>query len=374
MIKNINNCLTWSLFVREQFDIMVVGGGLVGSLLAVVLSGLGLKIGLVEKKPIHEILSFKDDRAIALSFDNFKYIQNFLGSENQIEGERILKIITQEGVHGPCVNFEKENVFFGMNVFNQSLKTQIYKKLLPDSGVKVFNEQGAISSKLILAADGRNSDFSSKVNQKHINIDYKQTAFAATLKLKNGLCGVAYERFLKTGPIALLPLPDNKASLIWSLEENLRNEITNDSLMSFLRIHLEGITQDFEIINQAWFPLSAQITFPPYCQGLLLMGDAAHAMHPVAGQGFNLAVRNIKVLEEVIKKYLSLGLDIGSVLMLEDYWKKSRPNVVNTMTLTHGLIRLFDLESKSFGFFRKMGMRIFEKSDNFKKMSSGFSS
>lgn len=360
--------------MRQQFDVMIVGGGLVGSFLSVVLSCLGLKIALVEKKLIDEILSFKDERAIALSFDNFEYIQNLLGPKNKIEGERILKIITQEGVHGPCVNFEKENVFFGVNVFNQSLKTQIYKKLLSDGLVSVFQSDDGLVSKLTIAADGRNSGFVSRVNQKHVHIDYKQTAFAATLGLKKSLFGVAYERFLKTGPIALLPLPDNKASLIWSLEEVLKDEVAGDSLMSFLKIHLEGIVGDFEIINQAWFPLSAQLTFPPYIQGLLLMGDAAHAMHPVAGQGFNLAVRNIKALEGVVQKYLSLGLDIGSILMLEDYWKKARPNVVNTMTLTHSLIRIFDLESKSFGFFRKMGMRIFEKSNHLKKIASRFSS
>ena len=366
--------------MMEKFDIVIAGCGIIGGILALALNKQDLKVAVVEKKNLADLNAGQDYRATALSFGNFLYLQEILEQDPRFLGAQIRKILAEDGILGPKVNFCADEfasgAYFGVNVPNQILKTVIYDHLFK-SKISFFEntsfEKANIEAKLIIAADGRNSGFAHQIPSQKFNIDYHQTAYVATLALEKPI-DTAYERFFKTGPIALLPLPSNQASLIWSLENHLI-EPMKENLKEFVHIHLEGIVEDdFEILSQGYFPLQASFILPPYIKGLLLMGDAAHGMHPVAGQGLNLGVRNIRELTQLTQKYVSLGLDIGSESLLQEYWKNTKGHVLGLMGATHGLIRIFDFESKMISSFKKLGMRIFEKSQSIKKTAAYFAS
>ena len=363
-----------------RFDIAIVGCGLIGGILALALNKLGLKIAVIEKKSLVDLSSGKDYRASALSFGNFRYIQEIVENDARFSGSPIKKILAEDGILGPKINFSADDLspgsYFGINVPNEILKTVVYEHLYKTQ-ISFFQnttlEEINLESKLTIAADGRNSKFINQLSSEKFNIDYDQTAYVATLQLRKPI-DIAYERFFKTGPIALLPLPLNQASLIWSLENHLIVSM-KENLKEFIQIHLEGVLEnDFDILYQGYFPLKACFVLPPYSHRLLLMGDAAHSMHPVAGQGLNLGVRNIKELVQLTQRYLSSGLDIGSENFLQEYWGNTKGNVFALMSSTHGLIRLFDFESKMVSSFKRLGMRIFEKSETLKKTAAYFAS
>jgi ubiquinone biosynthesis UbiH/UbiF/VisC/COQ6 family hydroxylase len=363
-----------------KFDIVIVGCGMVGGILALGLENLGLKIAVVEQTTLLNLAKSIDHRAVAISFGNFQYIKNLFGDDPRFLGAEIKKIVAEDGVLGEKVTFCAHDISpdnpFGVNVLNQTFKPILYEKL-EKSSITFFENADfhalGLESKLTIAADGRNSEFKNNVDAKVFHVNYNQTAYVATLQLKTQI-DTAYERFFKTGPIALLPLPGHQASLIWSLENDL-SDFDEALLKDFILIHLENILQeDFDILYQAKFPLSANFLLPPYGDRLLLIGDAAHAMHPVAGQGFNLGIRNVRSLVDITQKYLNLGLEIGSNSFLKEYWRETRPHVLGLMSSTHGLIRLFDLESKLMTPFKKIGMRMIEKSDIFKKIAARFAS
>lgn len=368
---------------------------MVGGVLLLALEKLNLKIAVIEQKSFIDLKSGKDYRATALSSGNFDFLMKLFDQDARFLGANISNIITEDGILGPKVTFSADNLSvktFGVNVPNQILKTIVYEKLSHLSNYTffenvniremkentVFFDSGEeLTAKLIIAADGRNSIFRKYVSSRLMNIDYQQTAYVATLQLSKQL-NASYERFFKTGPIALLPLPGNRASLIWSLEKEfaeMGKGFDREALKNYIQIHLEGIVEeDFDIVYEAWFPLSAHFFIPPYDKRLLLMGDAAHAMHPVAGQGFNLSVRNTRCLIEIIEEYQRLGLDMGSGTFLSQYWQSTKTNVFGLLASTHFLIRIFGLESKLIEILKKTGMRLVENSSFIKKKAILFAS
>ena len=362
--------------------ILVVGCGPVGALLAIFLDKIGFQVTIHDLKNKQEILSLKDHRATALSKGNLDFLKQTFGGNPLLEGALIKRILTQDGILGPQIKFEscKKSInSFGENIENSCLKAVIYDYLFSKTQVQFETTlPNTEDFALTIAADGKNSVFKPFATGKIFEHDYGHDACVSTLKM-NAPLDVAYERFFKTGPIAVLPLKNNQASLIWSLENKFARILKEKSASEFLEIlniHLEGILEKktYEITTKTWFPLKANFILPPYGKQLLFMGDSANSMHPVAGQGLNLSIRNIRIFVELAKKHMDLGLDIGSQTFLETYWKEARLQVLPLLAATHSLVKIFDFESKSLNIVKKIGLNLLEKSPTFKAIATRFAS
>jgi 2-octaprenyl-6-methoxyphenol hydroxylase len=173
--------------------------------------------------------------------------------------------------------------------------------------------------------------------------------------------GEAHENFLPAGPFAVLPLPGNRSSLVWTEEERLAQRLmagNDEDFTQALRSRLGKHLGDIRLVGaRQAYRLSMMIAKSFIGRRIALVGDAAHVIHPLAGLGFNLGMRDIAALAETLVEHLRLGLDIGGVGCLENYQSRRRMDTVMAAFATDLLNRLFGNEQPSVKFIRDLGLR-----------------
>jgi 2-octaprenyl-6-methoxyphenol hydroxylase len=217
-----------------------------------------------------------------------------------------------------------------------------------------------LTAPLVVGAEGRGSVIREAAGIGSIGWDYRQTGVVATVRLDRSHAGVAHEYFLPSGPFAILPLTDNRASLVWT-ESNARGATLKSARPQVFQAHLErrfgeflgGITVEGPVFA---YPLSLQLAERFCAPRIALLGDAAHGVHPIAGQGLNLGLKGAAALAEVLVDACRLGEDIGSEAVLERYaaWRR-----FDTATLSAGMdlfVRLFSNDNPLLRLVRGVGM------------------
>jgi len=373
-----------------QYDVLIVGGGMVGASLAVALMPLKLKVGLIDafQFGVAEQPSY-DDRAIALSYGSSRIYQGMgLWNELSVNTTPINSIhISDRGHFGATrLSAEKENVpALGYLVESRILGKQLYERikaseidLIAPARVEAFketddgliikqqkNEKSAASplkTRLLVAADGTQSKLRDLAGIGVSRSNYQQSAIIANVSTEKPHNNEAFERFTDTGPIALLPLSDNRCSLVWTHDTKAGTESLEKTLALSDADFLDKLGREFgyrlgrftKVGKRSSFPLALLTAEKITAKRIAVIGNAAHTMHPVAGQGLNLALRDVAVLADLIAQYGSD--DAACTELLNAYENQRAGDLKSTVRYTDSLVRLFSNDNFLLGHARAGGL------------------
>jgi 2-octaprenyl-6-methoxyphenol hydroxylase len=224
---------------------------------------------------------------------------------------------------------------------------------------------GAISARLLVGADGARSQIREQADIASHGWNYEQSAIVCTVAHERDHQGRAEEHFLPAGPFAILPLPGNRASIVWTESAREAERIValgddefHDELEQRFGLHLG----ELKVIGaRRAFPLGLFTARTFIGERLALIGDAAHIIHPIAGQGLNMGLRDVAALAEAVADAARLGLDIGGPDVLERYQRWRRFDIMTMGVATDGLNRLFSNRSDVLRLVRDIGLGLVER-------------
>ncbi len=371
--------------MQGQFDIAIVGAGLVGSSLACALSATKYRIALVDSQPLPQInhaTTNQDGRSIALALAS-KKMYSVLGLWQQLDAEAvpIKKIhISDQGRFGATrLNSARYEVeCFGYLVPAEQLSNALQQHLQQQKNIQrlqpykvsdvkaqgdqvIFHGDGeSITAKLLVAADGARSFIRDKLNIPFKEKSYQQTAIVGCVDTENHHQYTAYERFTENGPLALLPRRGNRCGFIWMNPDataekylNLSDQVFLDKLQQafgFRLGHFSNVTKRFA------YPLTLTVSEQRVQGRAVLVGNAAQTLHPVAGQGLNLALRDIAELSEILIKNEN---DVESIeKKLQAYETKRQPDIEKTVRFTDRLNFIFNADYPLLSRSRGLGLAL----------------
>lgn len=342
----------------EKFDVVLSGGGVVGMTLAYALAQNGLTVALVEYTDIASSLNDEfDGRSYAISYAPYVMMET-LGLWGRVgrEAQPINEIHITDG-HSPLfLHFDEHDLGdgpLGQMVEVRHLRSGLFEAvsenenitlMTPDHITDVENSPQAshltlhsgkkITCALVICAEGRGSPLRERMGIKIRSWDYRQTAIVTTVKHERDHGGTAYERFYPSGPFAILPLQNSRSSIVWCEPPELARTImglSDEAFDACLAKKFGDFLGKVTHLGLRWsYPLTSQLADDYLGQRFCLIGDAAHGIHPIAGQGFNLGLRDIAALTEVLVDAKRLGGDLGSEFTLERYvrWRRTDNNIL----------------------------------------------
>lgn len=385
-------------------DVIVVGAGMAGATLALALRSGGLEPVLVDRAPLSDQWAETfDGRASAIAFSAFRQWRSLgVGHALEPHAQRIDQIMVTDGrspgaasmsnkgrrspspfalrfdsaeiadrVEGEPLGYMLENRRIRVALAETISATDI-PVLAPaalsavdfgDGGVVATLADGTIvTAPLAVAADGRNSSLRKAAGIGVVGWPYRQSGVVATVDLERPHQGVAHEHFLPSGPFAILPLTQDRASLVWtekSAQAQALMAASPEAFQSYLdRRFGEFLGAATAQASRFVYPLSLDLAERMTGPRLALIGDAAHAVHPIAGQGLNLGLKDIAALAQVLVDAMRLGEDIGSPLVLERYGRWRRFDNVMLAAATDGFTRLFSNDDPLVRLARGAGMGV----------------
>ncbi|WP_019616433.1 2-octaprenyl-6-methoxyphenyl hydroxylase [Psychromonas ossibalaenae] len=359
-------------------DILIVGAGMSGCLLAYSLLKFNPKLDvmLVDENPQrsekqnHFVHPGFDARSLALSAGTCELLAELgLWDDLQLQAQPIEDIhISDRGYFG-ALDLHKSNKqqAFGYvaelqdigRVLNKHLKQHKQLRRLYNSSLTNIEKHPEhisccldngqiIKAKMCVGADGANSVTRELLDIPAQTSDYGCCAVIANVRSSKAHLNKAFERFTEFGPIALLPLSDNRYSLVWSVanEDLVRiSALTEPEFLAELQLAFGYRAGVFtEAGKRDTYPLKLIKTYKPLAHRGVCIGNAAHCLHPVMGQGFNLGMRDLYVLASQVSRAESKS-QIGSYQMLEQYWQLRRADHHNTIALTDSMVRIFSNSS-----------------------------
>ena len=369
--------------MNVRYDICVVGGGMSGMTAALALAKAGFDVALVERESRKRLLdSAFDGRVSSIAFGS-KLVLERLDAWEAIGGraEPIRQIRVSDRQSPLFLHYDHRDV--GDHPLGWIMENRILRQALDgavsraervhpvrgevvamerdDIGAAVALEGGAgIECRLVVACDGARSPLRAMAGIGAWKHDYRQKGIVATVRHERPHGSVAHERFLAGGPFAILPLPGDLSSLVWTEKEAVAERVLKLDRQAFaeeVAWRFGDFLGGLEILDPVWsHPLGLVLADALVARRLVLLGDSAHAVHPIAGQGFNLGVRDAAVLAEVLADGRRLGLDPGTGALLEAYARRRRVDTMMLVTVTHGLNRLFALNSAPAALARGLGL------------------
>ena len=384
---------------NHQHNIIIVGSGLVGMTLALMLSKLKHKVIILDKSSKKKLLGVKDSRTSAISQGSSRILKEIsLWNKIKNKAQPINEINVSEGTNTNELNFNSESLnegALGYIIDNTYLKKIFFKEILKSKLIKfigevnikdiknksgsatIFSNKGKFSAQLIVGADGRNSKMRFFANIKSFFFDYNQTAFVFNITHTLSHQSKAIERFFPSGPLALLPMQNNNkksSSVVWTVDSPLVKKLleNKDFYIEFQKKYADAFGRVTKASKPAIYNLNIISCYEYFRERIVLVGDACQAIHPIAGQGLNLGLRDSYHLAKIISDSLELGLDIGSTYVLKDYSLKRLVDKKLLIQATHRLNQLFSNNSKIIKAIRENGLKIFNKSNYLKKKSMMF--
>ena len=348
-----------------KFDVIVVGGGLVGLTAALACAQAGFKIGIVDvKEPKLQLDENFDGRSSAIAAASFRMMRALGVAEALREGDdshagAITKILVSDGEAGQAPSpltlfFDSAQIAedidgepLGYMVENRRMRLALMQAVDTSANIKwvapvtithietegshndLHLEDGRIlSAPLVVAADGRNSFIRKQAGIGVTEWPCDQSALVTTVEHDLPHEGVAHELFLPSGPFAILPLTGNRASIVWTETPRAAEAamaLSDEAFEAELARRFGDFLGDVRVIAPRWsYPLSFVHAKSYIGARTVLIGDAAHAIHPIAGQGFNMGLRDAAALAEILVQARAEGNDIGSELALSEFedWRK----------------------------------------------------
>jgi 2-octaprenyl-6-methoxyphenol hydroxylase len=375
---------------QEAYDVAIVGGGHAGMALALALarSMAGIRVALLDRR---DFAVPKDQRAFAISAGVrrvFEALGVWDGMAAAAEPIRRMKI-TDSGtgdISRPLfLSFEGEvrpGEPFAHMVPNAALSAALLDALrgkaefLAPVEVTGFSGDGptgrislkdgrSITAPLVVAADGAMSALRTMAGIGTISHDYRQAGIVTTITHELPHEGVAYEHFRPAGPFASLPLPGNRSSLVWTESREAADRYKTLPLDEAAGIieevmgsSLGKVTVEEKLQS---FPLTLRLARAFVAPRLALIGDAAHVVHPVAGQGLNLGLKDVAALTEVVIEAMRLGLDHGAADVLDTYQRWRRFDTALMAMVTDGMNRLFSNDLAPVRAVRDVGLGVVDR-------------
>ncbi|MGB3795334.1 MAG: FAD-dependent monooxygenase [Alteraurantiacibacter sp.] len=374
--------------LNPRRDLLILGGGLVGMTLALAAAKKGISSHVVDRADPAELTAEGfDARASAISTASWNLFKN-IGLADALEphGCAISSIAVTDGMKPGRIDFQPDahEGTLGRMFANRQLRLSLFEaaKDQPlitwhsnanvvdrhrgEHGVSATLEGGTVlEASLMCAAEGRGSPTREEAGFTMAQWDYRHRAIISGLTHEKPHDGVAWEIFYPDGPFALLPLLDDdsgrhRSALVWTVEESDAAGVLALGDRAFkheIAKRMHGIFGDITVQGQrsSW-PLGFQHTAKIIDHRLALVGDAAHGMHPIAGQGLNLGMRDVGALVDVLAEGQRLGLDPGDAQMLAKYEKWRAMDSLMVMGATDTLTRLFGIPGKLASAVRRFGM------------------
>lgn len=371
-------------------DIAIVGGGLNGPALALALTGAGFSVTVVDALPqnTRKNAAF-DGRAYALALASQRLLANIgLWQKLAEQSQPMLDIEVTDGRagEGPAPFFlhfdhaEIEEGPMGFMLEDRFLRRAFLDAMADDPNISEFcdtvtgqqaDAQGVtltlasgnkLRARMLVGCDGRKSGTAERAGIKRTGWDYGQTALVCAIAHEKPHKGVAQQFFMPPGPLAILPLPGNRSSIVWSETHAMAagiNALSEADYLEVLRPRFGDFLGQIKLEGQRFtYPLNLTIANSFTGDRLALIGDAAHGMHPIAGQGLNAGLRDIAALAQVLTEARQRGEDIASSLVLDRYQQWRHFDTASLALVTDLTNKLFSNDNPLLRVGRDLGMGV----------------
>ncbi len=372
----------------KHFDCAVVGGGMVGAASALALAQLGLTVALVEKfsPKVFDAQQAFDLRVSAISLGS-QYLLEQLGAWPQIVNWRTcpyrrLGVWENDAIYTEFSAKEIKQPYLGHIVENRLIQLALWQQIeqqnnihlfcpetlagfnQSDQQVQVFLREQEISCQLLIAADGANSQVRQLANIGISGWDYQQACMLINVKTEAKQQDITWQQFTPTGPMAMLPMPGNYASLVWyHQKEEIKRlaHLSNAKLQQEIITHFPQRLGAVEVMDKGSFPLTRRHANHYQNGRVVLLGDAAHTINPLAGQGVNLGFKDVKALQTVIAKAIGEGKCWYQSKVLLQYEKTRRTDNLLMMSTMDALYAGFSHPSPLAKLLRNSGLALANK-------------
>ncbi len=366
--------------MAKQFDVVIIGGGMAGASCALGLkqSNKQLSIAVIEANEVSADYhpSF-DDRSIALAQQSVQYLKSINAFDCQAPFAAAIEKVTVSDrghfgkTHIDCQEYGHDALGYvvEVNPFGRSLHQQLTRTdvslFCPDTVAKLEYQSDCanitlssgeqLNAKLVVIADGAHSQSRKLANIEFNTRAYQQAAIIANIEVAGGHHHHAFERFTEHGPMALLPMSNNRYSLVWCMEhEQIEHTMAleDDAFLAALQKAFGYCGGAFSKVGmRASYPLVYGKAESLSSHRTVLIGNAGHAIHPIAGQGFNLGLRDVQLLCDMANRS-----DLGDYAFTRYYSQTRSKDITTVMTLTDSLVRLFSNSSRLLALGRSIGL------------------
>ena len=379
--------------MKVDSDIIIVGGGLNGSLMAIAAANIGFSTIVLDSKDKEASAENRfDGRSYALALSSVRLLKNLDIFEDIIDkSQPILEIKILDGklVQGPSqfsLHFDNNEIHdgpMGQMVEDRFIRNALFTKINKNEQIDYkFNskvtehkkQSGYISvtldngkklnTKLLVGADGRNSELANRADIKKSGWKYNQSALVCAIEHEADHNGVAWQYFMPSGPLAVLPMTGKRSCIVWT-EQNANAKAINlfdeTRYTKILAARLGNFLGKFKIIgDRHTYPLELSIADRFIDERLALIGDAAHSVHPIAGQGLNAGFKDIAVLAHIIQDAHHRGEDLGSLGVLKRYEEWRRFDSAQLAYSTDLFNKLFSNENEALRLARNIGLKLLD--------------
>lgn len=384
----------------QTHDVVIAGGGLVGLTCALACEAAGCRLAVVDPLTFEATVAAEyDGRSSAISFANMRLL-DVLGVKDRLGAEinPINRILVsdgraadglRQGGPGPFfLQFDRDEIAetddgepLGWMVENRYMRMALLEEARSRDGITLIDQTSIVEqffvdgqwtlalrngqelrANLLIGAEGRRSPTRERAGIRTHGWGYGQWGVVTTVKHALPHDGIAHEYFLPNGPFAILPLSDDRCSLVWTETPNAAQYLKSCDA-DFFQAELERRFGDFlgeltPVGPRFAYPLTLQIAENYVDDGMVLVGDAAHGMHPIAGQGFNAGIRDVGVLADELATALRAGLSVSDGTLLAGYEKKRRFDNASLLAATDMFVRLFSNDIAPIRLARGIGMSL----------------
>lgn len=382
----------------EPYDVVIAGAGMVGATFALAAAQGGLKVAMVDPQPFDvQLAPTFDGRSTAIAFSTFRMLDALgVGAALRPHACRMDRILVTDGRRPGAASRPASSAFLrfdadeigdrnggeplGYMVENRRIRAALAEAVIaagievrapvsvadvevgPGFATVTLSDGESPKAPLVVGAEGRGSLVRRTAGVDVVGWGYRQSGVVATVSLGRDHGNVAHEYFLPDGPFAILPLTDRRASLVWT-ESTRRAEALKTASDAAFHAHLRrrfgDFLEDVTVVGPRFvYPLSLQLAEALTAPRTALIGDAAHAVHPVAGQGLNMGLKDVAALAEVLSEATRLGEDIGSEMVLERYARWRRFDNAALAAGFDGFVRLFSTDLPPVRLARDLGIAV----------------
>lgn len=375
--------------MKHDSDILIVGGGLNGPATALALARAGLSVTMVDALPAATMAQQDfDGRSYALALASVRLLTKIdVWPRVAEKSQPMLEIKVTDGRAGEApspflMHFDHAEIEegpMGHMIEDRYLRRALNDAIKANDRITVLNGEtvtaqstGAtsatvtlasgktLSAAMVIGCDGRQSGTATRAGIKRIGWDYDQTALVCAIDHEHPHDGIAHQFFLPSGPLAILPLPGNQSSIVWSEKTDRAaafQALDDAEYLDVLRPRFGDFLGEISLAGKRFtYPLGLTIANAFVAQRLALIGDAAHGMHPIAGQGLNAGLRDIAALAQTLSEARARGEDIGAIDVLRRYQEWRRFDTASLAMATDLSNRLFSSDNPFLRVARDIGM------------------
>jgi 2-octaprenyl-6-methoxyphenol hydroxylase len=369
---------------RFDCDILIAGSGMAGMSMALALDSVGFETILIDPVPPAAMIGARfDGRVSALAFCATQMYRALgLWPLMERQAQPIWDIRVSDNDSPRFLHFDHADLgdaAFGHIVENRHIREALLEGVAkarrishraPESVLRIEPDAGGVTAtlqsgktlraRLVIGADGRGSALRENAGIRSLAWRYRQTGIVTTVEHEADHHGIAHERFLAAGPFAILPMTGRRSSLVWTEPADIAPalmRLSDERFAEEMRARFGDFLGTVAPVGPRWsYPLSFHHAERYVVPRLALIGDAAHGIHPIAGQGLNLGLKDVAALAEVLQEARDLGLDIGALPILERYERWRRVDNTTLAVATDLLNRLFSNDFLPLRLMRDWGL------------------